>query len=398
MAVGALHDRVPPLQRGGGRQRPQPGGGVRQRVHRAVQAVGQAADAALAQRGDLGRPLVDHEVRTGQHRPRPQRVDPVLLAVEQAGHRAVQPGARHPDQAQLLGEVRDQPLRRVGRRRRAYVRDIVDQRRVGLVPDRGDHRGAAGEDRAAERLVGEGQQVLDAAAAAGQHDHVDRGVLVEYAQRVDHLAHRARTLHRHVDHPELDRWPAPARVGQDVPLGRAGPASDQSDPAGQERRPALARRVEQALRGEQLLQPFQSGQQLAEADLPDLVGAQAQRAASGVELRFRVQDYPGALGEVGRAEIEDVPVGSDGEAEVGRRVAEGEEDGGRTRPPGDLGDLAVHPDPAQPADPGADLLADHPDRPRLLGRGPVFTHPASLLAPSSGAVRTCPRVRCSLGV
>ena len=57
----------------------------------------------------------------------------------------------------------------------------------------------------------------------------------------------------------------------------------------QERQPAFALAGEQALGGEQLLQPFQPGQQLAEADLADLVGAQAQRAAGRIELGLGVQ-------------------------------------------------------------------------------------------------------------
>ena len=42
-------------------------------------------------------------------------------------------------------------------------------------------------------------------------------------------------------------------------------------------------------------------------------------------------------------------------------------------PPGDLGHLAVDPDPAQPGHPGADLLADHPHRPRLLSGAAAVT-------------------------
>ena len=42
---------------------------------------------------------------------------------------------------------------------------------------------------------------------------------------------------------------------------------------GQERRPALAPRIEQALGGQQLLQLLKAGEQLAEADLAHLIGA-----------------------------------------------------------------------------------------------------------------------------
>ncbi len=186
-------------------------------------------------------------------------------------------------------------------------------------------------------------------------------------ERVDDLRHRGRPLHGDVDHPELHRRPAAPGVGEHVALGRPRPPGDQADPAGQERQPPLAGRVEQPLGGEQLLQLLEPGQQLTEADLADLVGAQAQRAAGGVELRLGVHHDPGALGQLGRAGVEHVAVGGDGQAEVGRRVAQGEEDRAGAGPAADLRDLAVDPDPAELGDPGADLLADHPDRPRLLG-------------------------------
>ena len=91
--------------------------------------------------------------------------------------------------------------------------------------------------------------------------------------------------------------PAALGVGEHVALGGAGPPGDQPDPAGQERQPPLAARVEQPLGGEQLLQLLEPGQQLAEADLADLVGAQGQRAPGGVELGLGVHHDPGALGQ-----------------------------------------------------------------------------------------------------
>ena len=68
------------------------------------------------------------------------------------------------------------------------------------------------EDRPAQRLVGERQQVLDAAAAARDDDHVDGGVGVEFAQRLDDLRHRVGALHRGVANGEtalraIGLWP-----------------------------------------------------------------------------------------------------------------------------------------------------------------------------------------------
>ena len=60
------------------------------------------------------------------------------------------------------------------RRRRAGDRgDVVDQRPVGVVADRGDHRHAQQRDRAAQRLVAEREQVGERAAAAGDDHDLD---------------------------------------------------------------------------------------------------------------------------------------------------------------------------------------------------------------------------------
>ena len=82
-------------------------------------------------------------------------------------HRVAGALAQLGDQLQFLGQIGHDPLGRVGRRRRGEVGDVVEQRDVGLVPDRADHRGARGVHGPHQRLVAERQQVLDAAAAAG---------------------------------------------------------------------------------------------------------------------------------------------------------------------------------------------------------------------------------------
>ena len=117
--------------------------------------------------------------------------------------------------------------------------------------------------------------------------------------------------------------------------GRSAPA-DQPDYSGQERQRPLSVRREQALCGQDPLEPLEPGQQLTQPDLADLVGTQAQRAPRRIELGLGVQRDPGALGQLGRPGIEDVAVGGDGEAEVGRRVAQGQEHHGGTGPAADL--------------------------------------------------------------
>ena len=97
---------------------------------------------------------------------------------------------RSATQRLLGGGVGHDPLGGVGRGGRAQVGDEVAQRVVGFVADGADHRCGARGDRPAQRLVGERQQVLDAAAAAGEHDDVDVGSRVEFAQRLDDLRER----------------------------------------------------------------------------------------------------------------------------------------------------------------------------------------------------------------
>ena len=109
---------------------------------------------------------------------------------------------------------------------------MIYQRGVRLVPDRRDDRGEASRYRSAQRLVGERQQVLHAAAASGQHDDVHRGVSVEHSECLDDLTHRQRTLHRDVADPKLHRGPAGCGVAEHIALSGTGPTGHQPDAAG----------------------------------------------------------------------------------------------------------------------------------------------------------------------
>ena len=74
-----------------------------------------------------------------------------------------------------LGEVRNDEAGSSRRRGCADVGGEIAERRVLLVADRGHDGHRAGDDGAHEPLVAERQQILEAAAAAGEHDHVDAG-------------------------------------------------------------------------------------------------------------------------------------------------------------------------------------------------------------------------------
>ena len=152
--------------------------------------------------------------------------------------------------------------------------------------DRRDDGRAQAVDGADQPLVGERQQVLDRPAAAGDDDDLDLGVAVEPAERLHHLGGRPLALHGGVRDLEDDVGPAPPRVVEDVALGGRAGRGDQADPAGQERQRPLQLAGEQALGREQLAALLEPGQQLAEADHPDLAHGERERAAVGVVGRL----------------------------------------------------------------------------------------------------------------
>ena len=108
-----------------------------------VEAVVERAAAAVAQVVDLDGPGVEQAARVGQRGPGPQRRPaPAARGRPAAGPAPAAGRAPSSTPAQLLGHVGHQLLGGVGRRRGAHVGDQVEQRGVGLVADRGDHRRA----------------------------------------------------------------------------------------------------------------------------------------------------------------------------------------------------------------------------------------------------------------
>ncbi len=147
---------------------------------------------------------------------------------------------------------------------------MVEQGHVLFVADGAHHRRSGRGHRADQCFVGEREQVLDAAAAARDDDHIDVGVGVEPLQGRDDLGNRIRSLHGHLLDGELRGRPAP--VGDLLHVVACGrvTSADQPDHGGQERQRALAFRGEQAFRGQRTAQPFEPGEEFADADGADL--------------------------------------------------------------------------------------------------------------------------------
>ena len=98
------------------------------------------------------------------------------------------------------------------------------------MPDGRNDGCPAGCGRPNHGLVGEPEQVLEAAAAPGHDNDIDIGVLIEFVYGLDHLGRALRSLHVGVNHCELNRGPAQTGIGDDITLGPCLGSANQSDP------------------------------------------------------------------------------------------------------------------------------------------------------------------------
>jgi hypothetical protein len=119
---------------------------------------------------------------------------------------------------------------------------------------------------------------------------------------------------------------------------------------------------------------LEARQQLADADRPDLVRGQAQRAPARPELGAGVDDDARAVHQRRRQPVEHLGVDGDLEREVHVRVAQGEVAGRLAGTACELHHLALDPDRRRLRDVVGELRGQQPDRPgvlraRLTGRG-----------------------------
>jgi hypothetical protein len=191
---------------------------------------------------------------------------------------------------ELGHEIEPDGHRHLGRRRgrgRALVAREVDERGVGLVPDRGNERDRRGGRGAHHDLLVEGHQILEAAAAPRDDEEVGPRRLgpgreaVEALDRRGNLRRRALALDRH--RPDQD----PARKAvleavQNVADDGARQRGDDADHLGQERQRALPLGGEEPFGGKPHLALFQELQQSADAGKLDAVDNQLIARAPGI--------------------------------------------------------------------------------------------------------------------
>ena len=210
--------------------------------------------------------------------------EPLCVHVERPPGSAFEAGAGAVEPLTQLAEVGDDQPCRSRRRRGANVGGEVAERRVLLVADRGDDRHRAARDRPNETLVAERQQVLEAAAATGDHDHVEPGHLAQAAQRVDDRRRGARALDVGLRDDDVRRREARLDPGEDVPLRGGVVAGDEADRARPDRQGPLSLGCEQPLRRQLRLQPLQRRQVIAEPEALQRERAQPELASRRVEL------------------------------------------------------------------------------------------------------------------
>jgi hypothetical protein len=131
------------------------------------------------------------------------------------------------------------------------------------VADRGNDRDRGGGDCTDKPLVAEGQEVLEAAAAAGDDDDIELRHVAEAAQSLHDRGCGARALDVSLGHDDMCRWKPRLNPRQDVPLRGRVVAGDEPDLARPDGQCPLALGREQPFRCQLSLQSLQCGQVVA---------------------------------------------------------------------------------------------------------------------------------------
>ena len=142
---------------------------------------------------------------------------------------------------------RNQPHRGLRGRRSSHVSNKLDDRRVRLVPDRGNERDRTGKRSVGDEALVEGPEILDRSSASGDKDGIDAETLVvgiDQADRAGDLLRGAFTLHANIDDHEADGGAATPRRVEHIVNRRAASGRDHRDSPRQQRQRALARFLE----------------------------------------------------------------------------------------------------------------------------------------------------------
>ena len=288
-------------------------------------------------------------------------VEPLRVPLERAPDASCQCFARAVETSRHYRELRDDEPAGHRRRGRTHVRGEVAQRRVLLVAHGRDDRHGGRGDCADEALVAEREQVLEAAAAAREDDHVDVRLLGERAERVDDPERGPRALDVRLGDENVRRGKPALDRRDDVLLRGCVVAGDETDPPREQRQRPLALVREEPFRGERRLQPLERGEMRAEAEALDRQRPQAQVAALLEQLRASEDVNALAVGELELQRVETAARHRDADRGAAVRVLEREEHARPALVAPELGDLALDPHRREPAEPLRDAAVERGD-------------------------------------
>ncbi len=250
-----------------------------------------------------------------------------------AAHGAPQVDGVGPQRGEPVRARRGRQFGRRCRRGRADVGGEIADGEVGFVAHARYHRHGAVGHRVGHRFLVERPQVFDAAAAPAHDQHVALGPARSGGYGVRDPVAGTLALHRRgVDHHPYMGC-APPQRGEYVAQGRRLRAGDDADGAREHGHGALAVLLEQAGRGQLLLEPLEGFEQRAHAGAPyrlhiDLVvapGAIQRDERAHFDLVAFARDEAGILGpaaehhgpHLGRIVLErEVPVAGTGTREI----------------------------------------------------------------------------------
>src|SRR2546430_1108689 len=113
----------------------------------------------------------------------------------------------------------------------ANVRDKICDSEIGFVADAGDDGNFRIEDGAGDNLFVEGPEVFDGAAAAREHQDVDKFSLIEKSQRTDNFLGGAISLHAHGENGEMHVVKTAAQDANDIADGGTFGRGNETDAA-----------------------------------------------------------------------------------------------------------------------------------------------------------------------
>ena len=248
------------------------------------------------------------------------------------------------------------------------------------MPDRGNDRHRTRRDRAHEPLLAEGQKIVERAAAAREHEHVDLRLVAEPPQRLDDRGRCSRPLDVGLRDEHARRRKARADRREHVALCRSIVSGHEPDAPRQAWQRPLALFREESLRRELRLQPLDCGEVRADSEAFDRERAQPELTTRLVQLGPSEDVHALAVREVEAQRVEAAARHRGGQAGAVLWILQREEDGRPALVAPQLRDLAFDPHGRQSRDPPRDALVERCDgvELRLDDHRPCFVDVAPL--------------------